>query len=135
MGEERVEHVSYYKENRVDELINGCMRRMTRGQGGSKLAKQHQLCPTRPPTHTHSNNTNKTFVKSELIFFHSYNFAPPSAILQWSVASCTPVCAVCIYMCVCVGVPCMPAGQQDWARCGVGAVGRLGTVGLLIREE
>lgn len=28
----------------------------------------------------------------------------------------------------------MPAGQQGWARCGVGAVGRLGTVGLLIRE-
>lgn len=38
------------------------------------------------------------------------------------------------YMLVRTGGRCMPAGQQGWARCGVGAVGRLGTVGLLIRE-
>lgn len=40
----------------------------------------------------------------------------------------------CAYMRLRVGVSYMPAGQQGWARCGVGAVGRLGTVGLLIRE-
>lgn len=32
------------------------------------------------------------------------------------------------------GIRCMPAGQQGWPRCGARAVGRLGTVGLLIRE-
>lgn len=34
----------------------------------------------------------------------------------------------------CTGIRRMPAGQQGWARCGAGTVGRLGTVGLLIRE-
>lgn len=35
---------------------------------------------------------------------------------------------------MCAGIRRMPAGQQGWARCGAGTVGRLGTVGLLIRE-
>lgn len=33
MGEERVERMSYYKEDRVDEVMNECMKRMRRGQG------------------------------------------------------------------------------------------------------
>lgn len=40
----------------------------------------------------------------------------------------------CVHILVCVAMRYMPAGQQGWARCGVGVLGRLGTVGLLIRE-
>lgn len=42
MGEGRVEHMSYYKKDKVDEVMNECMKRMTRGQGSSP-AKEHQL--------------------------------------------------------------------------------------------
>lgn len=41
-GEERLERTSYYKGERADEVMNGCMRRMSRGEGSIR-AKQHQL--------------------------------------------------------------------------------------------
>lgn len=52
MGEERVEHMSYYKENRVDEVMNECMRRMTRGQGGSSPANRLSTLLPNSSSHT-----------------------------------------------------------------------------------
>lgn len=52
MGEERVECMSYYKGDRVDEVMNECMRRMSRGEGSSR-AKQHQLFTLLPNSSSH----------------------------------------------------------------------------------
>lgn len=53
MGEERVERMSYYKEDRVDEVMNECMRRISRGQG-SRPAKKHQLFTLLPNSFSHT---------------------------------------------------------------------------------
>lgn len=36
-------NMSYYKKDRVDEVMNECMRKMSRGQVGSSPAKQYHL--------------------------------------------------------------------------------------------
>lgn len=52
-GEERVERMSFYKEDRVDEVMNECMRRISRGQG-SRPAKKHQLFTLLPNSFSHT---------------------------------------------------------------------------------
>lgn len=49
MGEERVECMSYYKEDRLDEVMNECMRRKRKGQK-KKPANSSQRCPIHPRT-------------------------------------------------------------------------------------
>lgn len=90
-------------------------------------------CPVHPPTYFNTMlQTLKYYTTCNSPFLYS---AHPGVILSWSVLPAGPQFVLCAWRGVCVGVRCRPAGQQGWARCGVGAVGRLGTVGLLIRER
>lgn len=62
-GEERLGRTSYYKGERVDEVMNGCMRRMSRGEG------EHS-CQATPTFHTvvqlHPPTRFSTALKSKL---------------------------------------------------------------------
>ena len=54
VGEERIESMSYYKEDWADEMMNEYMRKMSTGQGGKSPAKQHQLSTLLPSTSSYT---------------------------------------------------------------------------------
>lgn len=94
-GEERVEQLSYYKKDRTDNMMNEWTRKTSRRQAGSSPARKLHLILYTWTQHL-KRNFNVAQHYSILIVLYT-NFAYCRPIRWWSVASCAPVCTVCIY--------------------------------------